>query len=546
MKISPSFLFLCALLPSQASVGHAQLTEQVQLTASDAQDYDWFGQSVSISGDTVVVGADYEDPAGLYSAGSAYVFVRRGTTWTEQAKLTASDGAELDHFGRSVSVCGDTAVVGSYRDDHSGRSEAGSAYVFVRNGTTWTRQAKLIASDAREDDYFGVSVSVSGDTVLVGTLSNTLAGGWASSPGASHRGLEKASVYVFVRNGTTWTEQAILTAGDWALVGGNRVSSFGYSVSISGDTAVVGAFGDDPAGIVGAGSAYVFVRNGTAWTEQAKLTASDLGTSFGLGTSITVHGDTALVGARGHYLVPGAAYVFTRTGTTWSQQARLTASSASSGDSFGSSVSMHGDTAVIGATQAGPPGGPPVGAAYLFHRAGTTWTEQARLAGSDVAAWNRFGTSVAVQEGTAVVGNVEDRSGPGSAYVYYLKQALATPRNAGSNPASYTASAPVLGGTFTGTIDLTTTGHGFALLFGFDSPVTQTLAGGQILLCSPLLGKGELLNQSAMSGPVAAFSVAVPNDLGLCGLKLCTQALHFGGVNPFALSNAQDLVVGLY
>jgi hypothetical protein len=175
----------------------------------------------------------------LSRPGSAYVFTRSGSTWTQQAKLTASDAAAGDLFGDPVSVSGDTAVVGAYGNDDAG-SWSGSAYVFTRSGGVWTQQAKLTASDAAADDWFGISVSVSGDTAVVGS-------DWDDDAGRN-----SGSAYVFKRNGSTWTQQAKLTAsdaaeGDW----------FGVSVSVWGDTAVVGSSFDDDAGLY-SGSAYVF------------------------------------------------------------------------------------------------------------------------------------------------------------------------------------------------------------------------------------------------------------------------------------------------
>jgi hypothetical protein len=205
--------------------------------------------------------------------------------------------------------------------------------------------------------------------------------------------------------------------------------------------------------------------------------------------------------------------------------------------------------AVVGAFVGDYAGTIDAGSAYLFVRNGTSWTEEAKLVASEVALSDNFGRSVSISGDTAVCGAFQDDhaggTDAGSAYVYCLTAASATSRNAGSNPASYTATAPVLGGTFTGTVDLSTTGHALSLLFAFDSSFTFTFPGGQVLLCSDVGGSGELLRQTPMAGPFAVFSVEVPLDASLCGLPVYTQAVHFGTVTPFALSNAQDLVVGL-
>ena len=322
-----------------ASSGQVQ---QAKLLASDAQANDWFGTSVAVSGDTVVVGALGEDDGGV-EAGAAYAFVRNGTTWTEQAKLMASDAQAGDWFGYSVAMSGDTVVVGAYYED-SGGSDAGAAYVFVRNGTTWTEQAKLMASDAQAGDWFGYSVAVSGDTVMVGAL------------GEDDGGVEAGAAYVFVRNGTTWNEQDKLVASD-----AQASDFFGTSVAVSGDTVVVGVAGEGSGGVE-AGAAYVFVRNGTTWTEQDKLMASDAETFDQFGLSVAVSGDTVLVGAFGESISAGATYVFARNGTTWSEQDKLVASDAQADGWFGYSVAVSGDTVVVGASGEGSY----AGAAYVF------------------------------------------------------------------------------------------------------------------------------------------------------------------------------------
>ena len=373
---------------------------------------------MAISGDTAVIGATRSwHPRVLsppsFRSGLAYVFQRNETTWTQQEKLTPSDGAKSDWFGHAVAVSEDTAVIGAPFHDDEGPSSS-AAYVFHRRGTRWAQQAKLTASDAAAEDRFGDAVAVSGDTTVVG------AWGDADATGAA---------YVFQRNGTTWSQQAKLTAIDAAAA-----DQFGGSVAISGDTAVVGAFRhDDPH--PDSGTAYVFQRSGTTWTQQAKLTASEetlRGWSFrglsrtiqkpdrvvgglavgdGFGSSVAISGDTVVVGA----FRPGSAYVFQRNGTTWTQQALLKEDVGVFGPS-GVSVSVSGDAAVIGTYQAASRH---TGAAYLYQRNGTTWSQQAKLIGSDVAEGDEFGFSVAISGGTAMVGaQADDDAGSQSGSVY--------------------------------------------------------------------------------------------------------------------------------
>ena len=370
-------------------------TQQAKLTASDAAAFHSFGNAVAISGDSAVVGAWWDAHAGSRS-GSAYVFAGSGATWSQQAKLTASDGAAFDQFGRSVAISGATVVAGAFEDDDAG-SDSGSAYVFVRSGASWSQQQKLTASDAAAGDGFGVSVSISGDAAVVGAFRD------------DDNGSNSGSAYVLARSGSTWSQQAKLTASD-----GAAGDAFGFSVSISGDTAVVGASGDDDSG-TSSGSVYVFVRSGTTWSQQAKLTASDATASGAFGESVAISGDTVVVGA---IRDPGSAYVFVRSGTTWSQQAKLTANDSASGDEFGRSIAISGGTAVVGAVASVRPES---GSAYVFVRSGTTWSQQAKLIPSDGAAGDIFGIAVAISGDTAAVGASRDDdagSSSGSTYVF--------------------------------------------------------------------------------------------------------------------------------
>ncbi|MDP8239591.1 MAG: T9SS type A sorting domain-containing protein [Candidatus Hatepunaea meridiana] len=327
-------------------------TQQAKLTANDAAVEDLFGYSVSISGDYAVVGAGRNDDDGNGS-GSAYIFVRDGDDWTEQAKLTADDAAADDYFGDFVSIDGDYAVVGAYNNDDDGWS-SGSAYIFVRDAEDWTQQVKLTANDAAEYDYFGYSVSIDDDYAVIGARGN------------DDDGEDSGSAYIFVRDGDDWREQAKLTADDAAAR-----DYFGFSVSISGDYSVVGAYGNNDDG-EDSGSAYIFVHDGDNWTEQAKLTANDAAADDYFGHSVSIDGDYAVVGADRNdndddNVVSGSAYIFVRDGDDWTQQAKLTANDAADWDFFGRSVSISGDYTVVGADR-NDDDGEDSGSAYIFQR----------------------------------------------------------------------------------------------------------------------------------------------------------------------------------
>jgi len=268
------------------------------LTAGDGGTSDFFGDSVAIAGDTVVIGATEDTTATNIQQGSAYVFTRTGTTWTQQQKLTAGDGSAFDYFGFSVAVAGDTAVIGTLQDVGA-VFQQGSAYVFVRSGTTWTQQQKLTANDGAAGDSFGNSVAISGDTVMIGAAGDT--------NGANAR---QGSAYVFSRSGTTWTQQQKLLAAD-----GGAEDSFGASVAVTVDSAFIGSLGDTIGSNSFQGSAYVFspsvsvsgrvttpsglnLRNAVVgMTDSAGIKRTAVTSSFGIYSFDNVlPGDTYIIG----------------------------------------------------------------------------------------------------------------------------------------------------------------------------------------------------------------------------------------------------------
>ena len=337
-----------AFSPPQA--GADTSLEKAKLLASDGAASDYFGRSVSISGDYAIVGAGYDDDKGTDS-GSAYIFRWDGTSWSQQQKLTASDGADSDFFGYSVSISGDYAIVGAYGDADNG-SSSGSAYIFRWDGTSWSQQQKLLASDSNAGDRFGFSVSISDDYAIVGAAYD------------SDKGTRSGSVYIFKQDGASWSQQQKITASD-----GSALDIFGGSVSISGDYAIVGAFFDDDKG-TDSGSAYIFKLSDTSWDQQAKLTASDGAASQIFGCSVSISGDYAIIGAYGYDgngSSSGSAYIFRRDGTSWSQQQKLIASDGAASDYLGRTVSIGGNYAIVGA-YGDDDKGTDSGSAYIFER----------------------------------------------------------------------------------------------------------------------------------------------------------------------------------
>jgi hypothetical protein len=430
-----------------------------KLTASDGAAGDYFGNSVSIDGDTMVVGANRDDRVGPVAwnsndtgnnTGSAYVFTRNTagdltSGWTQVAKLTADSG-EGDSFGNSVSIDGDTIVIGAYghgEGDYGAGGPAagyipmdiGAAYVFTRDTagsltSGWTQRAKLTASDGAQADMFGSSVSIDGDTVMIGAYFDDTASG-----------TNVGSVYVFTRDTagsltSGWTQVAKLTASD-----GAAYDRLGLSVSIDGDTAVFGAYADDDPS--NSGSAYVFTRDTagsltSGWTQVARLTASDGAEFDEFGYRVSIDGDTIAVGANGdddNGSNSGSAYVFTRDTagsltSGWTQVAKLTASDGAAHDySPGWSpggmreVAIDGDTIVVGAYGTDDSFEPNSGSAYLFTRdtAGdltSGWTQVAKLTAAGGRAGDYFGWSVSIDGDTLVVGASGDDESRGSVYVF--------------------------------------------------------------------------------------------------------------------------------
>ena len=475
------------------------LVYQAYLKASNTGAGDGFGVSVAISGDTVIVGAGNEasnasgvngnqDDNSALGSGAAYVFVRNGGIWSQQAYLKASNTGANDGFGGWVAISGDTVVVGAYLEDSSATGvngnqadnsaiDSGAAYVFVRTGTTWSQQAYLKASNAAAGDNFGRSVAISGNSVVVGaSLEDSNATG-VNGNQADNSTVDSGAAYVFVRTGTTWSQQAYLKASNT-----RAGDSFGFigGVAISGDTVVVGALNEasNATGVngnqadnsaAGAGAAYVFVRTGSTWGQQAYLKASNTGAGDKFGRAVAVSGDTVVVGAYAEdsgatgvngnqadnsATDSGAAYMFVRTGTTWSQQAYLKASNTAAGDNFARSVAVSGDTVVVGAlgedSNATGINGSQTdnsalnsGAAYVFVRSGGSWSQQAYLKASYTEANDNFGNSVAVAGDTVVVGasqedssatevngNFYDNSAPNSGAAYVFHVATVPPNDA--------------------------------------------------------------------------------------------------------------------
>ncbi len=423
--------------------------QQVYLKASNTRAGDQFGWSVATSGDTVAVGTT--------QAEAVYIFVRSGGVWSQQAYLQASNTEGNDQFGIAVALSGDTLVVGARYEASSATGvngneadnsahNAGAAYVFVRSGGVWSQQAYLKASNTGAEDEFGRAVAISGDTLVVGASLEDSSATGVNGNEADNSAFNAGAVYIFVRSGTVWSQQAYLKASNTGAE-----DHFGDEAALSGDTLVVGADGEasSATGVNGneadnsaflAGAAYVFVRSGTVWSQQAYLKASNTEAGDSFGSALALSGDTLVAatiaedssaaGVNGNQadnsaFLAGAAYVFVRAGTVWSQQAYLKASNPASGDYFGRAVALSGDTLIVGASDedssaTGVNGDQTdnsafsSGAVYIFVRSGTVWSQQAYLKASNPGMWDFFGQSVAISGEVLVVGAPgEDSSATG-------------------------------------------------------------------------------------------------------------------------------------
>lgn len=388
--------------PGWAGDAPCRSGELVKLLPIESAAGDETGHAVAVSG-TVAVVSSFRHDGTAPDTGLVSVFRYDGTVWGWEAALSPADLEEGDEFGWSVATSGDLIVVGMFQDDDAG-SNAGAAYVFRHGADGWEQEAKLTASDADHCDEFGYSVAVEDDVILVS--------GWLDDDIFINSG----SVYVFRFNGASWVEETKLRAGD-----PGTSDEFGRSVALDGDVVVIGSFRDNDDGL-DSGSTYVFRYDGATWMQETKITASDAATDDRFGFSVAVSSDLVLIGAyrdddRGES--SGSAYFFRKVENTWVEEAKVTASDGATDDWFGFAVALTGETAVIGAPLNDERAGN-AGATYVFTNLSGSWTETAKLLASDLATSDRLGVSVAASGSIAASGapSVADGKQPGAAYLF--------------------------------------------------------------------------------------------------------------------------------
>jgi hypothetical protein len=427
------------------------------------------GLGISADGNTLAVSAPYEDSGATgingnqqddsaFDSGAAYVFVRNGNTWRQQAYLKPSNTQSSDKFGFALALSGDgnTLAVTATLEDSSARGinsssqadnsadSSGAVYVFVRNGSSWSQQAYIKASNADAGDQFGWSVAVSrdGNTLAVGAQSEGGGSAGVNGDAADNSAADAGAVYVFVRSGTTWAQQAYVKASN-----AQAADRFGFSVTLSGDgnTLAAGSYDEDGSakGVNGAsdeeapnsGAAYVYVRRGTTWTHDAYVKASNTVRNIAFGSSLTLSADgtTLAVGAvdetnltRGidgdqrstpdNAVSAGAIYVFGRTGGSWQQQAYVKSSNIGPTDLFGIRMALSADGSMLAAGAPGQNGGgrgfdarpedftaPESGAVYVFVRTAGKWSQQAYVKAPNSEEFDQFGSGVALSGNGAVL-----------------------------------------------------------------------------------------------------------------------------------------------
>lgn len=437
------------------------------LKASNTRTGAIFGVALALSDDTLVVGAPGESSAATGvngdqtstsagGSGAVYVYTRSGSAWVQQANLKASNSNAFDNFGASVAFSGDTLVVGApyERSKATGingnqadntAAGAGAVYVFVRSSGSWSQQAYVKASNTDANDNFGTSVALSGDTLIVGAPEERSTATGINGNQGDNSAASIGAAYVFVRGGTTWTQQAYLKSSNITSTGGY----FGWAVAVDGDTAAVGAFleASNATGVNGnqlntsasaSGAVYVFTRSGTVWAQEAYVKASNAEAMDEFGVAVALLGNTLAVTALGEDSSAGgvngnqfdntannsgAVYVFQKSGGIWAQQAYLKAPVPDASGQFGRSVGLAGNHLVVGAPQdmgdgAGVNGmcstvrNTPFGGAFAYERSAGAWTYRAALRQPYPEANEEFGRCVALSPSGAVmaVGNPSDAS----------------------------------------------------------------------------------------------------------------------------------------
>lgn len=390
---------------------------------------DNFGSDLAVDGDTLIVNSRGWDGAAV-NLGAAFIYIRndQGTptdasddTWDYQATLSPPTDVPASFVGNAVAISGDTAVISDSSDDE-GAEGSGAIYIYTRTNNIWTFRQKIKASDSAEYDYFGFSVALDNDTIVVGAPN---ADG-EKIPFESWSESNQGAVYVFTRSGNTWTEVSKLVASDR-----QPDKRLGYSVAIEDTTILVGAPGDNE-GAYSSGAAYLFELVDNNWNEVQKLKASSIQTNAEFGYSVALDGDNLIIGAYKHPFInltdgdldpAGAAFVFTRENNIWQEEQMLALSQTILNSYFGRTVDIQGDQILVGSIhQRVYPGSNNNGPVYLFRKINSTWVLNDTLIDNDLEDYSFFAETIALAGDHILIGAYEDSEladGAGSVYVYH-------------------------------------------------------------------------------------------------------------------------------
>ncbi len=536
---------LAALFPGFSSLTAAQCSLERQLIAApDGQSGDGFGYRVALQGDVAAVAANLDDDLGVDS-GSVYVYEKDANgTWVLARKLLASDGAAGDYFGLGLAVDGDTVLVGAPL--HAGLlPRQGAVYVFARDQGgpgNWGEVAKFTPGSAAQGALFGFALDVDGDQLLVGAP-------------YQHLSLQGAA-YLYRRDRASpsgWAPVKKISSADPATG-----LEFGHSVTLADDVLFVSGSNLPFPSI--SFTIHVHQRDAGGpgnWGEVRTIAMpSDFGLDF-FGERLVASGDLLCTGSPGEQdpvtLETGAVYLFGRDQggpDNWGLVRRIRSSNAEDDLFYAEELALSDEWLVAGSIYEADGAIPEAGAAFVFGRdvgGRNAWGEIAELHASDAHEEGYLGLALALEGDELLVGAPDEfyapGAGNGAAYAFDLANlAHVRWRNdmADANPDSLTATTPLLGSTLLASVDLRTTNHLFAGLFAFARPAEIPFPGGQVLL-----GQGRLMATIVQPGPLAGFPITIPADPVLCGFEVTLQAAHVGVVEPFAFSNAQDLVLGV-
>jgi hypothetical protein len=349
-----------------------------RLVASDGEDFDYFGSAVALDGKTLMVGAPR---IGSDNPGAVYVFTFNGSTWVETQKLMPLNGENFNDIGYAIAISGDLALIGAPGETIEGDINRGAVYFFKFNGVNWVEQATLLASSGTASDQFGGSITISGNTAVIGAGDSP----WTddSFPGTA---------YIFTYDGVQWIQQAQLMGDNDGEDNFGSVTAFdGEKILIGSPYAYANAMSD--------GTAYSYTYDGLTPIFEQKFTISDSEDYDKFGSAVALSGDTAVISAP-RYFMGGIAYVYDWNGTAWTQQAELTAADGELSNDFGNAVAIQDNRIYIGATYSG---NDYAGAVFVFIFDGTSWQQQAKLTGFE-GDFDGFGYALAVEAGTLVVG----------------------------------------------------------------------------------------------------------------------------------------------